>query len=310
MKQYLDIVQHVLDNGQWKENRTGIPALTCFNFLLSHDLSNGFPLLTTRKIPLKSVAIELEGFIKGVCSKKWYLDRGCKYWKYWCNPLKITSKIDKYLSLNNTTEDINSIRKQLQIEEDDLGTFYPHSFRRFNETYDENDNGCLDGIDQLENIVDCLKTNPDDRRMLCINYNPVQLNSAALPACHILWMVGCLNSKLNLTWVQRSCDLMLGIPSNLASYSLLLLLLCKETGLLPGVISGQLFDTHIYKNHLHQAKEQLQRNTYPLPTVEIPDTIILDDGTEKPYNIFDWTHKNYTLNDYTYWPKIKMDVAV
>jgi len=145
---------------------------------------------------------------------------------------------------------------------------------------------------------------------VCLNHNPIQAHKAALPACHVMWIVSHLNGKLHMSWYQRSCDLMLGVASNLASYSLLLLLLCKETGFKPGKVTGTLVDCHIYENHIPQAKEQLSRNIYKLPTVEIPDTIILDDGTEKPFSIFDWTHKNYNLYDYTHWPSIKMDVAV
>ena len=310
MKQYLDIIKNVLENGEWADNRTDIPAKTCIHLYFTHDMSKGFPLLTTRKIPLKSVAIELEGFLKGITSKKWYQERFCKYWDYWCNPKIVDRKLHKYITETSTDEEIKRAKKEIQKTEDDLGTFYAHQIRRFNEVYDEDCNGQLHGIDQLSDIVRDLKNDSNSRRMICLNHNPAQVKTAALPACHVLWKIRQLNGKLHLSWFQRSADLMLGLPSNIASYALLLLLLCKESGFTPGQLTGFIDDCHIYKNHIWAAEEQVKRNTYPLPTVEIPDIITLDDKTEQPFSIFNWTHKNFTLNDYTYWPTIKMDIAV
>jgi len=316
MKEYLDIVRQILNNGEWKENRTGVRTLTCPNVVFSHNMSDGFSLLSTKRMPLKTVAVELEGFIKGITSKKRFQDRNCHIWDEWANPTEIDRKIQ--LKDCYTTQFEKSLlklhspeyKKQVQKEEDDLGPIYGYQWRRFNAVCDEDDNGCLETYDQLKTIVDMLKTNPNDRRMVCSAWNPVQMNRMALPPCHFAWNLVHINGVLNLCWIQRSCDLMLGVPFNIASYALLLLLLCKESGMKPGNLTGVLVDCHIYENHLDAAKTQLERRTYPLPSVEIPDIITLDDKTEQPFSIFNWTHKNFTLNDYTYWPTIKMDIAV
>lgn len=306
MKQYLDIVQHVLENGQKKGNRTGIETLTCPNVVFSYEMSDGFPLLTTKKMPLRTIAVELEGFIKGVTSKKWFQDRNCHIWDEWANPIS-TMEI---CAADSVDWDNKELFKQEQLKNDDLGPIYGSQWRKFNQVYDEYDSGCIGRYDQLQTIVDTLKTNPDDRRMVCSAWNPVQISRMALPPCHYSWGLVHIDGTLNLYWTQRSCDLMLGVPFNIVSYALLLLLLCKESGLKPGNLTGLLADCHIYKNHIWAAEEQVKRNTYPLPTVEIPDIITLDDKTEQPFSIFNWTHKNFTLNDYTYWPTIKMDIAV
>ena len=302
MYSYLNIVRNVLKNGKWKSNRTGVNTLTCANVVFSHEMSEGFPLLTTKKMPMQTIAVELEGFIKGVTSKKWFQDRKCQIWTEWANPIKVQKKLQNNVALKS--------RKQIQIEEDDLGGLYGFQWRRFNQAYDEDDEGCITRYDQLKTIVDTLKSNPDDRRMVCSAWNPIQMNRMALSPCHYSWNVVHIDGVLHLNWSQRSCDLMLGVPFNIASYALLLLLLCKESNLKPGNLTGLLADCHIYENHIDQAQEQLLRDPHDLPTITIPDNITLDDGSQKPYNIFDWTHKNYTLSNYYPHPHIKLEVAV
>ena len=267
MKSYLDIVQNVLDNGVWKENRTGLRTLTTFGEVFRHDMESGFPLLTTKKMAVKTLWVELEGFIKGITSKKWYQDNGCKIWNEWSNPS-------------------NS-------DDDDLGPIYGFQWRRFNQAYDENDEGCLTKHDQLQRIVTQLRNNPTDRRMVCSAWNPVQQHKMALPPCHVLWNVVVIQDKLNLLWHQRSCDLMLGIPFNIASYATLLLLLAREAGLKPGILQGTLADCHIYDNQIDGAHEQLSRNPKDLPTVDIGHGFI-----------FDWTSDDTTLVGYDPHPKI------
>ena len=267
MKSYLDIVQNVLDNGVWKDNRTGFRTLTTFGEVFRHDMENGFPLLTTKKMAVKTLWVELEGFIKGITSKKWYQDRGCKIWNEWSNPT-------------------NS-------DDDDLGPIYGFQWRRFNQAYDENDEGCLTKHDQLQRIVTQLRNNPTDRRMVCSAWNPVQQSKMALPPCHVLWNVVAIEDKLNLLWHQRSCDLMLGIPFNIASYATLLVLLANEAGLKPGILQGTLADCHIYENQIDGAKEQLLRYPRKLPTVKMGHTFI-----------HDWSSEDIALVDYDPHPKI------
>ena len=274
MKQYLDIVNNVLEHGQWKETRTGLRALTTFGEVFRHNMSDGFPLVTTKTMAVKTMWTELEGFIKGIVSKKWYQDRGCNIWNEWSNPLG------------------NS--------DDDLGPIYGYQWRRFNHVYDENDDGCLTRYDQLQQIIKTLKTNADSRRMVCSAWNPSQINRMALPPCHVLWNVVVIRDKINLVWHQRSCDLMLGIPFNIASYATLLLLLAKEANLTPGILQGTFADCHIYENHTEGAEEQILRNPNPLPTVNVGDFPC----------IYDWNSSDSILNNYNPHSKINFPIAV
>ena len=268
MKSYLDIVQNTLENGVWKRNRTELQALTTFGEVFRHDMEEGFPLITTKKMAVKTMWVELEGFIKGITSKKWYQDKGCKIWNEWSNPT-------------------NS-------DEDDLGPIYGYQWRRFNQVYDEHDDGCLTKYDQLQQIIIKLRNNPHDRRMVCSAWNPVQLHKMALPPCHVMWNVVVIKDKLNLIWHQRSCDLMLGVPFNIASYATLLLLLANEAGVKPGILQGTLADCHIYDNQIDAAREQLTRNPKPLPTVDVG----------KHSFIYDWSSDDAILKNYDPHPKI------
>lgn len=304
MKAYLDIVRDVVENGVWKENRTGIRTKTVVNAIFSHDMKNGFPLLTTKKMGLKNIAVELEGFIKGITSKAWYQERKCHIWDSWANPkaVKEELRISKIYNPGISVDDPACI-KIAQQDLDDLGPIYGYQWRRFNQVYDENDNGCIEKYDQLQNILDTLKNNPDDRRMVCIAWNPCQLSIMALPPCHMLWGLVHVNNVLSLYWTQRSCDLMLGIPYNIASYALLLTLLCKQFNMVPGNLTGLLADCHIYENQLEGAYKQLDRLPRTLPGVYI-------DG-DKSFNILDWTYENIKLLDYNPYEKISFgDVAI
>lgn len=292
MKSYLDIVNNVLKNGKLKGNRTGVRTLVVPNVHFSHNMADGFPLLTTKKMAVKSMAVELEGFIGGVTDKNWYQERNCHIWDEWNRP-KGTWE---------ATED-----------KTDLGPIYGYQWRRFNNSYNGKQEKVIDytsvpeGIkvhhfptDQLVQIVEKLHYCPDDRRLVCSAWNPQQIEEMALPPCHLMFVVTHLDGVLNLHWTQRSCDLMLGVPFNIASYALLLELLCKEVNMKAGNLSGMLCDCHIYENHLDAAHEQVTREPKPLPTLELLNW----------QNIWRWTHEDIKVHNYNPAPKIQMEVAV
>jgi thymidylate synthase len=305
--QYLDLVQKILNEGVRKENRTGIDTLAIAGACIEHDMSEGFPLLTTKKMAFKSVKVELEGFIKGIRSKKWFQDRGCTIWDEWCNPAVVPYGND-------------ADSKARMKAEDDLGLIYGVQWRDF-KTPDAlktsiRERRTMDGkaieqfsmlepcrgVDQLAKIVDTLKTNPNDRRMVCSAWNPQALGQMALPPCHLLWQVTVIDGKLNLAWYQRSVDVPLGLPFNIASYGLLLHLLAKEAGLKEGRLIGFLMDTHIYVNQIDALKDQIGRTPMKLPNL----LTVYPTGT----GIFEWEHTNTMLQDYISHPSIKFDIAV
>lgn len=285
MKAYLDIVRHVLEHGERKENRTGVDAITVAGAMFQHDMADGFPLLTTKFVPVKSVATELEFFIRGLTDKKWLQDRGCTIWDEWCNPKKVCYGHDE------------ETKKRMR-EERDLGPIYGYQWRNFDkDLYGRPE---WPGMDQLANVVETLKKNPSDRRMIVSAWNPMQLHQMALPPCHYAFQVTVINGKLNLLWNQRSVDTMLGLPFNIASYGLLLHLLAKDAGFQEGKLVGFLADTHIYVNHVDGAKEQLSREPKPLPTVNtLPFT-----------GIFEWTAADTHTHDYYPMDKIHFPIAV
>ena len=547
MKSYIDIVQHILDTGQWKENRTGIRCLTTFCEIFRHDMSGGFPLLTTKYIPLRLVATELEGFIQCVTDKRWFEKRGCWIWSSWCNPEQLPKELimldknekeiwdyisgdkklrwqkenpdlgplgyswqlrnfnkpyqpipfiwiefDKKVIINNNLNKkykyigkkcssnnngdfivIDRVGNKYKIkfcqtgfeklcevdyiksgvltdpyyptvyniacigEPDRLNPFYRklynmwcmmlsrcynpnhsaykyygergtyvsnswlifHNFmndaqklcgwdekkkdwRRYTLDKDygkkncyslENckwitkneqqrltsknikflakdptgqeyidtcikdfaekhnlNKGCISQCllkkrkhtngwtfkkisnlkpknviyqDQLAYIVNLLKKNPNDRRMVVSHWNINDLEKMALPPCHTHWSLVHINGTLNLSWFQRSCDLGLGVPWNISYYALLLLLLCKESNMIPGELVGILSDCHIYENQITNIKKQIKRPPFSLPSVEIT--------SDKEFNIFHWTHKDFVLSDYQHHPSLKLgEVAV
>lgn len=290
MRAYLDIVQKIIDQGERKENRTGVDAISIAGAIFEHDMSKGFPLLITKKMPFKIIAAELEFFIKGITDKQWLKDRNCHIWDEWCSPKKVPYGHDE-------------ATKQKMAAERDLGPIYGFQWRHFNADYNSFDSDYSgQGIDQLKNLVEKLKSNPTDRRMIVSAWNPSKLSEMALPPCHYSFQVTVIGDKLNLLWNQRSVDTMLGLPFNIASYALLLHLLAKEAGLKEGKLVGFLADTHIYINHLDGAREQLSRdlNTYPLPKIT----------TENFTSIFDWQSPNTKLENYQSHPKIDFPIAV
>ncbi len=290
MQKYLDIVRTILDKGKPKTDRTGVGTLAVSGMMFQHDLANGFPLLTTKKVPFRLVATELEFFIKGITDKQWLKDRNNHIWDEWASPSKAPYGHDE-------------AAKQRMAAERDLGPVYGFQWRHFGAPYKNYDTDYSgQGVDQLQRLVTALKTNPNDRRMIVNSWNAAILQDMALPPCHYSWQVTVIDGRLNLLWNQRSVDTMLGLPFNIASYALLLHLLAKESGLKEGVLTGFLADVHIYNNHITGAKEQLARDPhlYPLPQVV----------TEKFSSIFDWTAEDTQVLNYQSHPKINFDIAV
>ena len=290
MRAYLDIVQKILDTGKLEETRTGIKAYTIAGAIFEHDMSKGFPLLTTKKTPFKLVATELEFFINGITDKKWLQDKNNHIWDEWAKPQLAPYGHDE-------------ASKKRMLEERDLGPIYGFQWRHFNAPYETyNSDYSEKGVDQLKKIIETLKTNPRDRRMIVSAWNPQQFSEMALPPCHYSFQITVIDGKLNLLWNQRSADTMLGLPFNIASYALLLHLLAKEAGLKEGKLVGFLADAHIYENHVSGAKEQLTRdpNKFTLAKIE----------TENWKSIFEWHAENTKLLDYQSYDKIPFEIAV
>lgn len=285
---YKQIVRKVLNQGQVKENRTGVNTIAIAGAMFEHDMAQGFPLLTSKYVPFSLVAGELEFFIKGITDKNWLRDRNNHIWDEWCSPAKVAYGHD------------DETQKKM-MNERELGPIYGFQWRHFGGGYQAWDKAPVpSGVDQLKNLVDTLKTNPDDRRMIVSAWNPIDLGQMALPPCHYGFQVTVINGRLNLLWNQRSVDTALGLPFNIASYGLLLTLLAKEVGLLPGMLIGFLGDTHIYENHIDGLRKQLNRLPKDLPKIK----------TKNFSSIFDWEYTDTELLGYQHHPGIKFEIAV
>ncbi len=287
---YLGILNRIMSEGEWKQNRTGVRTFAIAGAIFEHDMRNGFPLLTTKKMPFRVIASELEFFIKGLTDKKWLQERNNHIWDEWANP-----SVAPY---GHSSED-----KKRMLEERDLGPVYGFQWRHFNgeySGYEARHDG--KGVDQLAMLVEKLKTDPSDRRMIVSAWNPQQLGIMALPPCHYGFQVTVIGGRLNLLWNQRSVDTMLGLPFNIASYALLLHLLAKESGLKEGRLVGFLGDVHIYENAMDGAMEELGRDPeqYALPSIR----------TDSFRSIFEWKYTDTVLESYQSYPAIKLDIAV
>lgn len=293
--QYQNLIRDILEEGKFKNDRTGIGSYTVFGREIRHKMRFGFPALTVRKVPLKSSRVELEGFIKGINSKKWYQERGCRYWDQWANPQKVPYGTDEET-------------KAKMFAEDDLGIIYGNNWRDFHSPYSrklgeivECDGIIDEGVDQLANLVKELKTNPESRRMVVYGGNPLANDYCALPACHDRWQVNVTGDRLNLLWSQRSVDVVLGLPSNITFYATLLHLLALEGGFMEGELIGHLGDCHIYTNAEHAAEEYAKREEFDyFPRIK----------TENFTNIFDWTYDQTVITGYQAHDRIKVEVAV
>ena len=264
MNQYHDLLERILSDGAEKHDRTGTGTLSIFGHQMRFNLSAGFPMLTTKRLPLKAIVHELLWFLKGDTNVKYLQEHGVTIWDEWAD------------------------------ENGDLGPVYGSQWRSW---------PAADGrqIDQIANVVEMIKTNPDSRRLIVSAWNPAEVDKMALPPCHCLFQFYVANGKLSCQLYQRSGDVFLGVPFNIASYALLTMMVAQVTGLKPGDFVHSLGDAHLYSNHLEQARLQLTRPTRPLPTMTInPDV----------KDIFGFAYEDFKLEGYDPHPHIKAEVAV
>jgi len=288
MKAYLEIVRKILETGVRKQNRTGIDTLAVPGMMFEHDMSAGFPLVTTKSVPFRLVASELEFFIKGITDKEWLRANDNHIWDEWCSPQKVPYGRDE------------ETKKRMAAERD-LGPVYGFQWRNFGRRYAGFDSPPAgEGVDQLKSLVEKIRTDPNDRRLIVSAWNPVDLPRMALPPCHFCFQVTVIGDRLNLLWNQRSVDVALGLPFNIAGYGLLLHLIARETGFKEGKLVGFLSDTHVYVNHVDGLREQLTREPYGLPAVR----------TEPFRGLFDWRWQETIVENYSHHPRIPFEVAV
>ena len=264
MRQYLDLLDHVMKTGTEKSDRTGTGTISVFGYQMRFNLEDGFPLLTTKKLHLKSIIYELLWFISGNTNTKYLNDNGVRIWNEWAD------------------------------KDGNLGPVYGHQWR----SWPSADGG---KIDQLQNVINSIKTSPDSRRHIVSAWNVGELDKMALPPCHVLFQFYVAGGKLSCQLYQRSADIFIGVPFNIASYALLTLMVAQVTGLKPGDFVHTFGDAHIYLNHVEQVKLQLTREPYKLPTLRI-NTEITD--------ILKFRYEDFILNDYISHPHIKGDIAV
>ena len=261
-KQYKNLLKKVLEKGSNKEDRTGTGTLSIFAETIRHNMSDGFPILTTKKVAFNTMVTELKWFLRGDTNIQYLLKNGCNIWtgdalknikKKFNAPVEAKAYIFQEKNFVNAILERDGFAK----EWGELGPIYGKQWRDIN------------GIDQLENLITGLISNPDSRRHLVSAWNVEELDQMVLPPCHYSFQCYVANGKLSLMWNQRSADLFLGVPFNISSYGLLLLLLCKETGYEPGELIGNFGDLHLYQNHLEQAMEQTIRDGYDLPEIDL-----------------------------------------
>jgi thymidylate synthase len=264
MQQYHQLLQYILNNGAVKTDRTGTGTLSCFGYQMRFNLAEGFPMVTTKKVHLKSIVHELLWFLKGETNTKYLTDHGVSIWNEWAD------------------------------ENGELGPVYGKQWRSW---------AGADGqtVDQITAIIDQLNTNPDSRRMIVSAWNVAELPKMALMPCHSLFQFYVADGKLSCQLYQRSADVFLGVPFNIASYALLTMMMAQVCGLECGDFVHSFGDVHIYKNHLEQVNLQLSREPYPLPTMKLNAAI---------KNIFEFSYEDFTLENYQSHPAIKAPVAV
>jgi thymidylate synthase len=264
MKQYLDLLDYVLKNGVEKKDRTGTGTVSVFGYQMRFDLEKGFPLLTTKKLHLKSILFELLWFLKGETNTKFLNENNVTIWNEWAD------------------------------KDGELGHIYGYQWRSW---------GKAEGgkIDQISQVIESIKIDPDSRRHIVSAWNVGELDMMALPPCHILFQFYVANGRLSCQMYQRSADIFLGVPFNIASYALLTMMVAQATGLKPGDFVHTIGDAHLYLNHIEQAKLQLTREPYKLPKMNVnPDV----------KNIFDFKYEDFHLENYISHPHIKAQISV
>ncbi|MCI5982470.1 MAG: thymidylate synthase [Marinilabiliaceae bacterium] len=264
MKQYLDLANRILTEGNRRDDRTGTGTISIFGHQMSFDLKEGFPLLTTKKLHTKSIIYELLWFLKGDTNVHYLQEHGVRIWNEWAD------------------------------ENGNLGPVYGHQWR----SWPDHNGGT---IDQIANVIDQIKHNPQSRRLIVSAWNVADIDQMKLPPCHTMFQFYVANGELSCQLYQRSGDVFLGVPFNIASYALLTMMMAQVCGLKPGKFIHTLGDAHLYLNHLDQIREQLTRTPYPLPTMKInPDV----------KNIEDFVYEDFQLENYQAWPHIKGEVSV
>ncbi len=264
MKQYLDLLNTILTKGTKKEDRTGTGTISYFGYQMRYDLSQGFPIVTTKKVHLKSIIYELLWFLNGDTNVKYLQDHGVRIWNEWAD------------------------------ENGDLGPVYGYQWRHWKTPEGKE-------IDQIKNLIDSIKNNPNSRRHIVTAWNPADVDDMALPPCHTMFQFYVINGKLSCQLYQRSGDCFLGIPFNIASYALLTMMIAQVCGLQPGDFVHTIGDAHIYLNHLEQVKLQLTREPYPLPIMKINPQV---------KDIFSFKYEDFSLENYQCHPAIKGVVSV
>jgi len=264
MKQYLDLMRYVRKSGTEKGDRTGTGTLSVFGYQMRFNLEDGFPLVTTKKVHLKSIIYELLWFLKGSTNIDYLKEHGVSIWDDWAD------------------------------ERGELGPVYGAQWRSW-PTQDG------DSIDQISEVINQIKTNPNSRRLIVSAWNVSQIDNMALPPCHALFQFYVAEGRLSCQLYQRSADIFLGVPFNIASYALLVLMIAKVTGLMPGDFVHTLGDAHLYLNHLNQVDEQLKRKSFPIPKMQI---------TKDVTNILDLEYEVFSLKDYKSHPHISAPIAV
>lgn len=264
MKEYLDLIRHIRRDGVRKQDRTGTGTISTFGYQMRFDLQKGFPLLTTKKVHLKSIIYELLWFLKGDTNARYLQEHGVRIWNEWAG------------------------------EDGNLGHIYGYQWR----SWPDYNGG---HIDQIREVIQTIRNNPDSRRILVSAWNVADLGNMNLPPCHILFQFYVADGKLSLQLYQRSADCFLGVPFNIASYALLCMMVAQVCGLEPGEFIHTLGDAHIYMNHLEQVDTQLERQPRGLPRMIINPEV---------KDIFDFKYEDFKLEDYDPWPAIKGEVSV
>ena len=293
MKQYLDLCKKILETGHYKDDRTGTGTYSIFGCQTRYNLEEGFPLVTTKKVFLRGIIHELLWFISGDTNIKYLVDNNVHIWDDWA--YKAYSLSDEFKG-----EDMKAFADKIkELPADDpfvkkwgeLGPVYGRQWRNFNEQ----------GVDQLKNLIDQIKNNPNSRRLIISAWNPCEVDQMALPPCHSFMQFYVLDGKLSCQLYQRSADIFLGVPFNIASYSLFTMMIAQVCGLKAGEFVHTMGDAHIYSNHVDQIKLQLSREPKPLPKMKINPNV---------KSIFDFTIDDFELEGYEPWPRIKGEVAV